>query len=388
MTKIERRLFDFVSKHLTVIAFIIITVLGVVIRIIPRDFVSGDARGFLLPWYEKILENGVSCQVGDYNFTYQLAILLLTKLPLKPLYAYKLLSCIFDFLLAGISSLLVYDFSRKTHLSLYAYCAVLLSPLVVMNSSVWAQCDSIYVFFAMVAAYMMMKDRPLWAMVFFGLSLAFKLQVVFLFPALCILYVVKRNFSALHFLCIPAAMVAISLPMLLVGRNLSELYGNYLAQAGRYPRMYMNYPSFYCVFRVNDYNMFSTVAILFTIVALGLLAFWIVYNKIAFTRKSTVILFFLSAFTCVLFFPAMHERYGYSYEILACILAFMLPGTTPLCIGLQLLSIRTYSAYLFGASINLDILAFVNLFIYFAYLYILLKEMRLESDKAKKQTNH
>ena len=254
-----------------------------------------------------------------------------------------------------------------------------------MNSSVWAQCDSIYVFFAIVAVYMIMKNRLMWAMIFFGLSLAFKQQVVFLFPALCILYVVKRNFSALYFLCIPIAMVVISLPMLLVGRSLSELFGNYLAQMGRYPHMFMNYPSFYCIFRVNDYNMFSMLTILLTIVVLGLLSFWIVYNKITFTKKSIIMLFFLTAFTCVLFLPAMHERYGYSYEILACILAFMLPGTTPLCIGLQLVSIRTYSAYLFGSSINLDILSYVNLFIYLAYLYILLKEIRLESDNVKKQ---
>lgn len=60
---------------------------------------------------------------------------------------------------------------------------------------------------------------------------------------------------------------------------------------------------------------------------------------------------------------------------------------TPLCIGLQLLSVRTYSDCLFGASINQDILAYVNLFIYFAYLNILLKEMLLESDRAKKQMN-
>ena len=120
MTKIEKRLFDFVSNHIVVIAFITITILGMMIRIIPRDFVSGDARGYLLPWYEQILENGVSRQVGDYNFAYQLVILLLTKLPLKPLYAYKmfrvsLISCWQAFLRFW------YTISVKKHIYLYIH---------------------------------------------------------------------------------------------------------------------------------------------------------------------------------------------------------------------------------------------------------------------------
>lgn len=381
MTKCEKRIADFLMRHLIPIAFIIVTVLGVLVRIPLKDFLSPDAEGCLLPWYDEICVNGLSEQVGNYNFPYQLAIYLLTKLPFKPLYAYKLLSCLFDFLLAAACALVVYSCSGKRHFSLLTYCAVLLSPVVILNSAAWSQCDSIYVFFSVCGLYLLMKDKPLFAMCCFGLSLAFKLQAVFVFPGLVILYLMTRRFSALNFLAIPLAMVAISLPMLFVGRSLTELYKVYLWQTVTYPKMVMNYPSLYCLIGSDDYYLLSKPAILFAVTALGVLLFGIAYYRIKMTKENMVMLLFLSAFTCVLFLPAMHERYGYPCEILAWILAFLVPQTALLCIGMQLLTLRTYSFCLFNTPMNLTALAYANIAIYLLYAYILLKEMRRNPEQ-------
>lgn len=147
MTKIERQIADYIASHLISVAFVVVTVLGILIRIPLRYQISGDAGVFLLPWYETILENGIESPVGNYNLPYQFAIYIMTKLPLKPLYAYKLLSCGFDLLLAAICALLIFKITRKWDRTLLGYCAVLLSPVVILNSAAWAQCDSIYVFF-------------------------------------------------------------------------------------------------------------------------------------------------------------------------------------------------------------------------------------------------
>lgn len=383
MTKIEKRVINYFTDHLISIAFIVVTVLGILIRIPLRNFLSGDASGCLLLWYDQIAKNGIRNPVGNYNFPYQFVIFILTKLPLEPLFAYKLLSSVFDFLLAAISALLVYDFSKNQSHAVLAYCAVLLSPIVVLNSAAWAQCDSIFVFFSLCGLYLLLKDKHFSAMLCFGLSLAFKLQVVFFFPGLIILYFRKKQFSAVNFLGIPLAMVVISLPMVFWGRSLLELFQVYKTQASTYPCMVMNYPSLYCILSAENYQMFSKFAILFTVTVLGVLFFYIVYHKIEMTKEHTVMLLFLSAFTCVLFLPAMHERYGYPYEILAWVLAFLIPKTAPLCIGLQLLSLRTYSAYLYSAQINLTALSYGNLLIYLIYVYILLKEMRADQNDAK-----
>lgn len=367
---------DFITRHLIPIAFIVVTVLGILIRIPLRDCISNDANKYLLPWYEEILNNGLSSQVGNYNFPYQLAIFFLTKLPMKPLYAYKLLSCGFDLLLAVICALLVFDITKKRSHTLLVYCAVLLSPVVILNSAAWAQCDSIFVFFAVCGLYLLLKDKTFFAMLCFGLSLAFKLQAVFFFPGLMILYFMRKDFSIGHFLAIPLAMVVLSLPMIFWGRSLLELVSVYAGQSDTYHYMTVDYPSLYCIFSANDYDVYSKVAILLTVTALGALFFWIVYHRIEMTKENTIMLLFLSAFTCVLFLPAMHERYGYPYEILAWVLVFLIPKTAPLCVGLQLLTLRTYSAYLFGTQINLTMLAFGNLILYCLYVYLLLKQMQ------------
>ena len=381
MTKFEKRIVDYISQHLIPISFIVVTVLGILIRIPLRGLVSNDASRFLLPWYEEILENGIGSQVGNYNFPYQFAILIMTKLPLKPLYAYKLLSCGFDFLLAIVCAMMVYEITKKWSRTLLAYCAVLLSPVVFLNSAAWGQCDSIYVFFAICGIYLLLKDRYFFAMLCFGLSLSFKLQAVFFFPGLMILYFTKKKFSALNFLAVPLTMVVISLPMVFVGRSLLELVQVYVGQADTYHCMTMSYPSLYCIFSADYYPAYSKVAMILTATALGTMFFCIAYYRIEMTRENIVMLMFLSAFTCVLFLPAMHERYGYSYEILAWVLVFLVPKTAPLCIGLQLLPLRTYSGYLFGSQVNHRVLAYANLILYCLYVYLLMKEMRAARSK-------
>ena len=80
MTKFEKGMIDYINHHLVFISFIVVTMLGILIRIQLRHQVSYDARNFLLPWYEEILENGIRSQVGNYNFPYQFAIFIMTKL--------------------------------------------------------------------------------------------------------------------------------------------------------------------------------------------------------------------------------------------------------------------------------------------------------------------
>ena len=135
MTKLEKRIVDFIMDHMVLIAFLLVSVFGVLARLPMRDFPSGDALSCLLPWYDEISCKGLKVAVGNYNFPYQFVIYLMTKVPIEPLYAYKLLSSLFDYLLAGVCALIVYGCTGQKRFSLFAYCAVLLSPVVVLNSA-------------------------------------------------------------------------------------------------------------------------------------------------------------------------------------------------------------------------------------------------------------
>ena len=175
-------------------------------------------------------------------------------------------------------------------------------------------------------------------------------------------------------------MFAISLPMIFVDRSLFEVVKIYMNQTHTYPQMVMNYPSLYCIFVAKNYAMYSKVAILLTIFILSLQTFYVLYKKIDISKENLISLFFVTVYTCVLFLPSMHERYGYPYEILACLLMFINKKTIPLYIGLVLLTLRTYSAYLFGAKIDLTILTYMNIFVYMIYIYILTKDISTTHD--------
>lgn len=77
----------------------------------------------------------------------------MTYVEMNPVYLYKLLSVIFDFLLANsfayfvVNSGTMTDFRGKDKFFCLSYAFSLFLPTVIMNSAFWGQCDSIYTFF-------------------------------------------------------------------------------------------------------------------------------------------------------------------------------------------------------------------------------------------------
>lgn len=388
MLKTERKLLEWADRHLHLIVIAFVCVLGVAIRWPLREIVSGDSYYFLLPWYDRIKENGLSQQVGDYNLLYQALIALLTHLPLKPLHAYKLLSVIFDYILAAGAGLLTASAAKedKAWKGTIAFGAVLLSPLVVLNSAAWAQCDAIYTCFAVLSLLALYKERHVLAMILLGLSLTFKLQAVFLLPLFLFVYYSRRRFSALLFLIVPLTMCAASLPSVFFGRSLGDVFLIYFNQTNSYPYMAMNYPSAWLLL-VNGmsssvYELLRLPAMVFTVAVLAMLMLYWLHRKIMPDEQNLLIMAFLLSFACVLFLPSMHERYGFIYEILAIVLAVQLPRTAPLCVGLTAVTICTYGSYLFKwESIPLKTLAVLNLALFAAYAYTLCREMNRRNNE-------
>ena len=184
MPKIEKKILAWVDGNLPLIALAVFTLMGIGMRMPLMDVISDDSRFFLLPWYNQIQENGLGVQVGNYNFLYQMLIFLLTKLPLEPLHAYKFLSILFDYLLAAGVGLLAAQIAKEGRLwkAVLAYGAALLSPIVVLNSAAWAQCDSIFCCFAIFALLALAREKWSLSMILMGLAFSFKLQAVFILP--------------------------------------------------------------------------------------------------------------------------------------------------------------------------------------------------------------
>lgn len=391
MFQAERKILEWLEKHLPLLLLVAATIIGAILRFDQRHFVSTDYVGYLMPWYEEIrtggaLQGGLREQVGSYNLLFQFLIALMTYLPIDSLFAYKMLSIVFDYLLAGICGWFVYDLTGRISpwKGALAYTVVLCSPIVILNSATWAQCDVMYTFFIIVSLYYFSKERYIPSFIWLGVGFAIKLQALFILPLYAFWYFARKKFTILHFL-IPFGILFLSgLPnVILGGRGLFDVFAVYFGQTEWFGQFAMNYPSFWLVTCTNPYVGYEkiwNVAMLSTIVILAALMVYWLYRKVEYTGRNLVYMALLLIYTCILFMPGMHERYGYSYEILSIVTAFLAPGTFPLAVMLMGVSLSTYGSYLFGNALTqypfaLALLSVINTGIYLTYVKILNRKM-------------
>jgi Gpi18-like mannosyltransferase len=103
----------------------------------------------------------------------------------------RIISVVFDLVLAYFTYRIVALRHTGTWLPSLAAIIVLFLPTVATNSGMWGQADSFYAALGLGGVSFLVLRRPWLASVFFGLSLAFKLQAVFLFPLLLVLALKK-----------------------------------------------------------------------------------------------------------------------------------------------------------------------------------------------------
>lgn len=327
MKKAELTILQMAESKKDLLFFVAITLLGAAIRLSARHIMSNDMSVFLLSWHEEIKSLGgfaaLKAPVGNYGIPYQYLIAVMTYIPLKPAYCYKVLSCMFDFLLALAGARLAYALRQEKSFTppfLVVYGIILIGPTVVLNSSAWGQCDSIYVFFLVMACHDLWLEKHKRSFVWAGIAFAFKLQAIFILPFLIFCYVKRKNFSIISGLGISAlAFYVMQLPGLMMGRHFLDPILIYGQQADQYHNMWMNYPSVW-VMVGNDYNNLQPAAILLTMSILGIGLYLFMDSAASLSDPGVFIgLLVWSAWTCVLFLPSMHERYGYFVDVLAVI---------------------------------------------------------------------
>ena len=382
MLKAERKLIDWIDSHHMTLFMVIMTALALLIRSFSLDLELSDAQGCLLPWFDTIKEAGglaaLETQVGNYTIAYQFLIALMTYLPFDPLRMYKYLSYIFDFAMAIGAAGFVYDLNgRSSKLSAaIAYCAVLFLPSVVTNSEMLAQCDSIYTCFAVYALWFLYKKHYTTSFIFLGLSFSFKLQAIFILPFFLMYYFREKKFSLLNFLWIPGMLYITSLPALLQGRDLLDPIRIYLDQSDLFDGMYINFASFWSLF-TEEYYVFKNVAIVLTIAIFGMMLILLMEKRVSIApKRSFLTLACWSVWTCVLFLPAMHERYAYMLDILLIILTMVYHSCWGYAAIACMISIILYGIFLNGIHIEVKYLAAAYLAAYCLFTWKMLKGFR------------
>ena len=339
----------FESKALFAAAFAF-TALALVIRASLLDFESGDYLTFLAPWTQFFRDNGgfaaLRYSLGNYNPPYMYFLALFSYFDISELYLIKLLSVLFDVLLAWACMKLLGLYTGSRAKLLGVFLAVLFLPTVVINGAYWAQCDSIYAFFGIYALYLGLRGRGCASMVSLAACLAFKLQAVFIIPVFFILLLAKK-LRWRQLLVFPAAYIVFMLPALLAGRPFVETMTLYFAQAGTVgDAMNYNAPSLTSMFQWSGNTESWSTLLIAAAFALVLAS----YAVAAVKRRElddTVFLGFalLLAMGIPYLLPHMHDRYFFISGVLALVLAFRDRRFFPIPLLAELASLHCYYAY-------------------------------------------
>jgi Gpi18-like mannosyltransferase len=323
--------------------------LALVVRILLLPYTNYDTDGYSR-WYEFIVRNGIQPALGQ-NFAiytppylYLLSLGTLSKSFLPPIVAIKLIPIFFDL----VNALLIYKILRLKYragnLPVLASAVFLLAPTVIMNSALWGQVDSFYTCFLLASLFLLLTDRPLPAMIAFGLALSIKAQAVFLGPFL-LLMALKKRIPWFAFGLVPLTYLAAMLPALLAGRPVSDVLTVYLNQAAELEILSHNAPNWYVFFPQSTYSVVMPVGMLITILTSVIWAY--VHLKSWNTHEATLFAALVSLALTPFLLPKMHDRYFYPADVVSILVAFFTPQMWFVPVCYQIISALVYSIFLF-----------------------------------------
>lgn len=345
-------MFNYLKKHYVLFLFILVTVVSIVIRICMLSFESSDYTIYLHPWFTYLQNNGgikaLATYIGNYNAPYMTIMALLTYLPIKDLISIKIVSIIFDFVLAFASLLLVRKIvtKKKDLYGLITYTAVLFMPQVMMNSALWGQCDAIYASFVILSLYFLIDNKYFWSFICLGIAFAFKLQFIFILPLYVIYYSTTKKYPFGYFFIILLVNIIMCLPAIIVGKPIKDVLLIYFNQTENYSdKLVKNFPNVYNLFNGNP-KIFYKVGV---IVALGVCLLLLIYcikKKVKWNNEKIITFGIYSLVITTFLLPGMHERYLFAGEVLSIIYFIIYKKNYPLCLFMIVAPLITYITFL------------------------------------------
>jgi Gpi18-like mannosyltransferase len=365
---------------------IFITLMAILLRFYLFEFISSDYKVFISYWYDHLKNSGglggIGLEIGDYTPSYIYVLAFFTYLPIKKIYAIKLVSVFADIILAVFCYKVVDLKYKKSFASILCYSVILFMPTVFFNSALWAQCDAIFVSAIIACLYYLLKNRPFAASIAVSIAFVFKLQTIFFIPVLIVL-LLKGKYKIKYFLTIPAIYILSILPAWLMGRNIFNLLTVYMNQTGLYKeKLSMNAPNIYSWINDGFSKLLNTPGVVFA-AGITFIAIFVFYkSKVEITNKIIIGYSMFFALLMPFILPHMHERYFYIADIISIIYAFYYSKRFFVPILQILISFITYGIYLFGINvIPLPLLAFGEIFILTIIAYDMFNEMYLGNTK-------
>lgn len=369
-----------------VIVLIALSLISLATRLSLFNFQSADYFNFLKPWYDFLKTHGlISFKYGFYDLTplYVHALGLFSYLSIPSLYAIKIISIIFDFILAGMVFLIVRKkYKNNFKIPVFSFILTLLLPTVIINGAYWGQNDVIYTSFLIASVYFLLKNKPLASLILYAISFSLKLQSIFLLP-LFIILLLKRKIKPLYFLTIPLVYFITIVPSLLLGRPLKDLLLIYFQQAKNYNYLSLSAPTLYQWLPQNQFDLFYKAGIFFAIAVITILIYVIYKNREEIKDNQIIKIAFLSVILVPFLLPKMHERYFFPADIFSIVFAFYFPRYFYFPVAMQVVSFLSYGPFLWGKNPNFPLLSFTVMIIILITAYDLFKNLYQKNKDIK-----
>jgi Gpi18-like mannosyltransferase len=323
-------------------------VLAVAIRLAGRQYVTYDMNVFL-SWYDDLRAHGgirgLKNPVGNYNAPFLYFLVLAIYLPGAAVAKIKLIFTVFDAGVVYFTYRLVALRYPGWRIPTLAALVVAFLPTVVVNASMWGQCDSMYATFALGGLYFVLRDRPWWGCVFLAISYALKPQAILMVPIFLLLLLAGRV-PWRSLIALPVTYLLLDVPALLLGRNLHELLTIYTNQLND-DELVAHAPTIFQYLPVSQgQDPLRKLAYLFAAVLALAICLLLVRVRLDAERIVTAAAFLVLAIPFLL--PRMHDRYFFLGDLLSVVLAFYRPRLWYVPLLVQLSSGMSYLPYLFG----------------------------------------
>jgi|GEM_PF-1154363 len=398
MMKWEEKLREWLMKNMLLFAYAAVALLGLFLRYSYLPMLAGDLEFMNASWFEAIKANGMGGVLDPaLQYTYSPLHLYVWLVAAKLFGTFdtytvlKVVSLLFEAgliaALCALMRLLLPEKERRFHRFL-GFSILWLSPVLLWNVAGWGQTDAMFALFGILAVWMLMKDRPVWGLACLGISLAFKLQAIFLLPLFMMAYFCgRKRFSVLWFLLVPGLLVVSGFPMMLVGESPLFAVNIYLGQTSLYSQITYNYPNMYAIMgdalKVDQMvlGMHGRVGIGLCIAALGVLGTWMMMQRKQLSNPTLVLLGAWTVMCCVFFLPRMHERYAIVGELLlVCWAVWVNKPRAFLYLLLAMLPVLSaYAQYLFQYSFfSLQLGGVMNLILLLLLTWEVMKALKAE----------
>ena len=292
-----------------------------IIRFALFYFESWDYITFLSGWVSAYRDmsfaEALGTSVGNYNPPYMYILNIISRIGLPDLYLIKTISVLFDILAAFFVMKLVSLKTGSVNFHTLAFILAFAIPTVILNSSMWGQCDSIYAAFALGSVYFALKGRGKMAYAFIALALSFKLQAAFVLPVFAV-FVITKKIRLQDCYVFFAVYFATLLPALLAGVPVSDLLLVYFNQTISYNFLTLNAINIWQFVDNIEFIYFKIAGLLICGLAVfGLLCF-VYVNRTRLTKTTDFIrLTYLFAVIMPFLLPQMHDRFFYMADVLS-----------------------------------------------------------------------